>query len=113
MEAFLKLLGGNASGGALVTLVAFAVMAVWRGWLVPRSTVERLEAAQRAIVEIQEKRLTEAVSREAEWRQAYDTAREANTVLTGHVDDVLAGLSTVEQLVRELASVRARGGGNR
>lgn len=113
MNEFLRLLAGNASGGALVTLITFAVMAVWRGWLVPRATVERLEDAQRSIVEIQEKRLAEAIARESEWRMAYETVREANHVLTGHVEDVLAGLSTVEQLVRDLAAARGARGGNR
>jgi hypothetical protein len=104
MDGLVDLVSRTGSGSALVTLVVFAVLAVWRGWLVPRATVERLEAAQRSIVEIQEKRLAEAIARESEWRKAYETSREANVLLIGQTDDVLAGLATVEQLVRDLTN---------
>jgi hypothetical protein len=102
VNELIGLLTRLAPGSALVTLIAFAVTAVWRGWLVPRATIEKLEEAQRTVVEIQEKRLAEAIARENEWRKAYETSRTANDILLGHVDDVLTGLSTVENLVRDL-----------
>jgi hypothetical protein len=92
----------GAQGGALAALVVFAVLAVWRGWLVPRRTIDRLEVSQRTVIEIQEKRLAEAVQREQEWRSAWQAESQARAILADHFGDVVDSLRTVESLVRAL-----------
>jgi hypothetical protein len=91
-----------APGSALVTLVTLAVLAVWRGWLVPRRTVDSLLTAARQIADVQEKRLAESIAREQEWRAAWDAERRAREVLDGHVGDVVDSLATVERLIRAI-----------
>jgi uncharacterized ion transporter superfamily protein YfcC len=115
LEEFWKLLGGNASSGALVTLITFAVMAVWRGWLVPRATVEKIEQAQALVAEVQAQRLQDAVTRENEWRTAYNQSEEARRLLNQHVEGVVEALATMEALIRALpppARERLQGGGD-
>src|SRR3954454_7457557 len=77
-----------APSAALVTLITTAVLAVWRGWLVPRRTVD-------VLIEVQAERLAEARARELEGRAAWQTCEQARSLLD-------ASLRTVEALVRAL-----------
>lgn len=106
MNDWLEVLKDGVPGTGLVSLVTMAVVAVWRGWLVPRRTVDTLVA-------VQADRLAEARARELEWRAAWQTAEEARRVLDGHVQDVVDSLRTVEALVRAIPAAPPRNGGGR
>lgn len=83
---------------ALVSLVVLGVLAILRGWLVPRHSVDQL-------IQVQAERLAEARQREQEWRAAYEKTAEARQLLDNHVGDVVDSLRTVEALVRALPPV--------
>jgi hypothetical protein len=91
-----------APGGALVTIVATSVLAVVRGWLVPRRSVDQL-------IQVQAERLAEARLREQEWRAAWDAERQTRRILDQHTSDVLEGLRTVEALLRALPAAKSGG----
>lgn len=95
MNDTLDLVRAAAPSAALVTLITTAVLAVWRGWLVPRRTVD-------VLIEVQAERLAEARARELEWRAAWQTCEQARSLLDEHVSDVVDSLRTVEALVRAL-----------
>lgn len=92
-----------APDSALVGLVVFGVLAIGRGWLVPRRSIDQL-------LHVQGERLAEARQREQEWRAAWEASEEARRIEAEHSGDVLEGLRTVEALVRALPPA-ARGGG--
>jgi hypothetical protein len=96
-----------APSAAFVSLIASAVAAVWRGWLVPRRSVDQL-------ITVQNERLAEARDREREWRAAWEASEEARRIIAERFDDMLEGQRTVEALIRALPTTppyRPGGGG--
>jgi DNA-binding GntR family transcriptional regulator len=92
----------NAPGGALVALIVFAVIAVWRGWLVPKTTVDRLDQAVARVEAVQEKRLAESVARETEWRSAWVAAEHARRLQAEQIGDLLELAKTTDAFIRGL-----------
>lgn len=65
----LALVNPDAGGwAAFVTIVAALVTSVARGWLVPRTTVDKLVKANELVAAVQAERLAESIARENEWR---------------------------------------------
>lgn len=102
MEELGPLLFRNAPGGALVTLIVFAVLAVWRGWLVPKTTVDKLDAALARVEAVQEKRLAESIAREQEWKAAWMAAEQARQLSADQVGDLLELAKTTDAFIRTL-----------
>jgi hypothetical protein len=85
----------HAQGSALVSLIVFAVLAVWRGWLVPRAIVDKLDT-------LHERQLAESMKREAEWRAAWQTSETARQLLAEHVNHLVELAETTDVIVRAL-----------
>lgn len=68
--------------GSAVTILAGVVLAIIRGWLVPRKTLEDVRADRDA-------RVAAAEAREEQWRQAYLTGQDTIRQLTQQHDELL------------------------
>jgi small-conductance mechanosensitive channel len=88
VDPALNLAGRLGPSSALVALVTLAVIAVIRGWLVPRRSVDQL-------LSVQAERLAETREREIEWR-------EAAKAFEAQGDATLEALRTLEVLVRAI-----------
>lgn len=105
MDQVGDLLFRNAPGGALVALIVFAVLAVWRGWLVPKSTVDKLDEAVARVEAVQEKRLAESVARESEWKAAWLASEKARALQADQIGDLLELAKTTDAFIRGLRQV--------
>lgn len=92
----------NAPGGALVALITLAVLAVWRGWLVPRVTVEQLAQATIRIEGVQAQRLADSQQREEEWRAAWNTERARGDLQADQIGELLELARTTDASLRGL-----------
>lgn len=92
-------LGGWA---VFITLVVGLFTAVWRGWLVPRPTVDRLEKSWEQVCGSAAERLAESIEREREWRASWMTSEERGRVRDEQVADLLELARTTDALVRAL-----------
>lgn len=84
----LELAGRVGPSSALVALVFLSVVAIIRGWLVPRRSVDQL-------LSVQAERLAETREREIEWRKAA-------LQFEAQGDATLEALRTLEALVRSI-----------
>jgi DNA-binding GntR family transcriptional regulator len=100
-----ELLLRNTPGGALAALIIFAVVAVWRGWLVPRSTLRTLDTTRGYVEAVQEKRLAESVAREQEWKAAWLAAEQARQLQAAQIGDLLELAKTTDAFIRGLRTV--------
>jgi hypothetical protein len=96
-----------APGGGLVGLVTLAVLAVWRGWLVPRGTLDLLNASTAREIQVIKERLEESKVREHEWKAAFNASDEARRVQTEQLKELLALAQATDAFMRALP----RGGG--
>lgn len=96
-----------APGGGLIGLVTLAVLAVWRGWLVPRGTLDVLNASAAERIAQYKERLEESKTREHEWKAAYDASEEARRVQAGQLSELLELAKATDAFMRALP----RGGG--
>lgn len=92
----------NLDGGAFIALVSLLATAVWRGWLVPRTTVDRLEKSWEMVIASRAERLAESVEREKEWRTSWMISEERGRVRDAQVVDLLELAKTTDALVRAL-----------
>lgn len=79
----------DAPGGTLVGLVALAVLAIWRGWLVPKRTVDELAEATVRIERLYAERLAESVARENEWRNNWAIERKRGDLQSAQIAELL------------------------
>lgn len=108
----LDALAGNVDTGAFLALVAVLGTAIWRGWLVPRPTVEKLEEAFDKIAAVQEMRLAESTTRESEWKAAWVAENAKGQVLAGQIADLVEYAKTADHVLRSLpGQSRRRGDG--
>jgi hypothetical protein len=110
LDQFAGILLRQSPAGALVGLVVLAVVAIYRGWLVPRSHVRDLDDAARRVTDVQEQRLVESRERELEWRQAWEVSEAARAVTAASTADLLEAMRTLEALVRALPPAPPRRG---
>ena len=85
-----------------VTVLVAIVTAVWRGWLVPRPTVDRLEKSWEQVCQSRAERLSESTEREKEWRAAWLAEQQKGSVRDQQVGDLLELARTTDALVRAL-----------
>lgn len=104
----LEALAPFAPSGALVTLIVFAVLAVWRGWLVPKATVDQLTSANDRVAAVQAERLTDSKKREEEWRAAWTAERARGDLQERQIDELLELARTTDAALRGLKTA-ARG----
>jgi hypothetical protein len=100
LDAITAVLLRQSPAAALVGLVVLGVIAVYRGWLVPRPQVQALEAATRRVEEIEEQRLKESRERELDWRKAWEVSEAARAITAASTADMLEAMRTLEALVR-------------
>jgi hypothetical protein len=98
----LEQLAPLAPSGALVTLIAFAVLAVYRGWLVPKATVDQITAANDRVAAVQSERLDDSRSREEEWRAAWTAERARGDLQEKQIDELLELARTTDAALRGL-----------
>jgi hypothetical protein len=96
------LVGVGIDGGALVSLVAIAILAVWRGWLVPRITLDRIEASNARVEEVQAQRLADSKTREHEWRDAWTAEKARGDLQAEQIGELLELARTTEAALRAL-----------
>lgn len=92
----------NAPGGALVALITLAVLAVWRGWLVPRATVDQFAQATTKVEEVQAQRLADSQQREKEWQAAWNTERARGDLQADQIGELLELARTTDASLRGL-----------
>jgi hypothetical protein len=109
MDSVADLIGRSAPGGALVMLIVFAVLAVWRGYLVPKSTVDKMDATVIRVETVQEKRLAESLTREQEWKAAWMASEQARQLQTSQLADLLELARTTDAFIRGLRQVTEGG----
>lgn len=98
-----QLIQGGAVG-LLALIVVFLTISVSRGWIVPRSTMEKLYEAQEA-------RVSKAEEREKVWQDAATKWQETAHVLSGQLDQTLEQGRTMIALLNSIAATtRQRGG---
>lgn len=88
MDPVLDLVGRLGPSTGLVSIVVMAVVAIIKGWLVPRRSVDQL-------LSVQAERLAETREREIEWRRAAETFEAQG-------DATLEALRTLEAVVRAI-----------
>ena len=99
----------RAPDGALVGLVVIAIVAVWKGWLVPRATVDQLEEATERIEGIQAERLADSLRRESEWKAAWMAEKARSDLQADQLGDLLELARTTDAFIRGVH--RVAGGG--
>lgn len=87
--------------GIFLTFVGTLFYALWKGWLVPGSTLDR-------ITKQWEDRLDEAREREREWRTVSEHERETSRIAVEQVSALMDGLKTVEHYVRAIPAAASR-----
>ena len=100
-----NLIFSNAPGGALVSLIVFAVLAVWRGWLVPRSTLDRIALETLKVEAVQAQRLADSQGREEEWRAAWTAERARGDLQANQIGELLELARTTDASLRGLKTV--------
>lgn len=106
-----ELIFRNAPGGALVGLIGLAIIAVWRGWLVPKMTVDQLAAATTRVETVQSERLVDSRARESELWGAWNAERARGDLQARQIDELLELARTTDAALRALkttAGGRAR-----
>lgn len=93
---------------AVIAALLAPVAAVWRGWLIPQRTVDRLEEATRRVADVHNERLRESRERELDWRRAWEISEAARAVTSDHDGDVLEAMRTLEALIRALPNAPQR-----
>jgi hypothetical protein len=87
---FGALINADAGGwAAFVTIVVSFVTSIARGWLVPRKTIEQLEAAARRVEEVQAQRLADSTNRETEWRASWLAEKTRGDLQADQIGDLL------------------------
>ncbi len=76
-------------------------VALWRGWLIPGSTLDR-------ITKQWESRLTEASQRGDDWKIAHDRQQEIAATATAQTGELLKQLSVIENFIRATPSAIVR-----
>ena len=95
MEAFLAGIRYDQIGfGAIVV---FGVLAVLRGWIVPRSTVVDLRTDRK-------ERLDEIASERDDWKQAYLVSEQARMLLVSQNGELLELAKTANHILSALPS---------
>jgi hypothetical protein len=105
MDGLEGLISANAGGwAAFVTLVVSLVTAVSRGWLVPRRTVELVDAAAQRTATVQAERLADSREREIEWKGAWMSEKARGDLQADQIGDLLeqgrTTLAAIESLKR-------------
>jgi len=95
----------RAPDGALVSLVVLAIVAVWRGWLVPKATVSELARATDKVEEVQAQRLSDSVTRESEWKAAWMAEKARADLQADQLGDLMELARTTDAFIRELRTV--------
>jgi hypothetical protein len=98
----------TAPGGALVSLIVFAVLAVWRGWLVPRGTLDRIAIETAKVEAVQAQRLADSQGREEEWRAAWTAERARGDLQADQIGELLELARTTDASLRGMRTA-ARG----
>lgn len=103
-------------------MVTALFVALWRGWLVPGSTVDRLTKRYDAELERQDaeltrlevqwrERLAETLVREHDWRSAHNGQAEIARVATAQTAELLKSFTVLEHYIRStpraIAELRA------
>lgn len=109
MGGFEELILRNAPGGALIALITLAVLAVWRGWLVPKATVDQLAQATVRVEAVQAQRLADSHQREEEWRTSWQLERARGDLQADQIGELLELARTTDASLRGLKA--AAGGG--
>lgn len=92
----------NVPGGALVSLIGLAIVAVWRGWLVPKITVDTLAAATARVEAVQAERLNDAQERQRELWAAWNAERARGDLQARQIDELLELARTTDVALRAL-----------
>jgi len=100
--AIQDLVGVGIDGGALVSLVAVAILSVWRGWLVPRVTLDRMEQSTGRVETVQAQRLADSQEREHEWREAWLKEKARGDLQADQISELLELARTTDSALRAL-----------
>ncbi len=102
---FTALVNPDAGGwAAFVAVVVATVTAVARGWLVPRRTVDTLDATAQRVAAVQAERLADSRAREEEWHSAWTTERARGDLQVDQIGELLELARTNDQVLRALKS---------
>jgi hypothetical protein len=82
-------------------MFAALFLALWRGWVVPGSTIDRLTAMWEA-------RLKEAHEREQAWRVAHDLQTQISHVATTQTGELMQSFAVLESYIRSTPDAIAR-----
>lgn len=74
-------------------LLAVVVLAIVRGWLVPRKVLEEARADR-------ERQIEDAKAQCADWKAAFQAAEQARQVLAGQVDELLELARATDEFIR-------------
>lgn len=80
-------------------MVAVLFLALWRGLLVPGSTLDRL-------TKLWEERLREARNREDSWKTAHDKQQDVARMAAQQTQELLESLGVIEVFIRGNPSAR-------
>lgn len=98
-----QLIQGGAAG-LLALIVVFLSISISRGWIVPKSTMDKLYEAQ-------EVRVAKAEEREKVWQDAATKWQETAHVVSHQLDETLEQGRTMIALLNSIAATtRQRGG---
>lgn len=81
---------GNLSA---VAILGATVLAILRGWLVPRKVLEEARADREA-------RIADAQAQVADWKAAFQAAEQARQVLAGQVSELLELARATDDFIR-------------
>ena len=74
-------------------MVGIIFVAIWRGWLIPGSTLDRITKQWEA-------RLQEAHQREADWKTAHDRQQEIAGTAVAQTGELLKQFGVLENFIR-------------
>lgn len=81
--------------------LAAIFVALWRGWLIPGATLDR-------ITKQWENRLAESHQRGDDWKTAHDRQQEIAATATAQTGELLKQLGVIESFIRATPSAIAR-----
>lgn len=99
MDALFGAVSGLAVGEvSTAALLGLAILALLRGWLVPRSVLDDVRRDR-------DTRLADCQAQITDWRDAYRAADARADILAGQVDELVHQARTTEQVLQSLARV--------
>jgi len=89
----------NAERVAYAALLSLAIIALLRGWIVPRSTVNDIRVDR-------DKRLTDLIEEKNQWRKAYEVSESAREKESETNRELLENSRTTASFIQSLRVVR-------